>query len=46
MANPKVLIPFYSRTGTIEGLAKAIAEGAAGRGRRGPPAPRPRAGRP
>ena len=25
---PKVLIPFYSRSGTIEGLAKAVAEGA------------------
>jgi NAD(P)H dehydrogenase (quinone) len=32
MANPKVLIPFYSRTGTIEGLAKAIAEGAQAEG--------------
>ena len=28
MSKPKILIPFYSRTGTIEGLAKAIAEGA------------------
>jgi NAD(P)H dehydrogenase (quinone) len=28
MASPKVLIPFYSRTGTIERLAKAVAEGA------------------
>ena len=26
--NPKVLIPFYSRSGTIERLAKAVAEGA------------------
>ena len=32
MAKPKILIPFYSRTGTIEGLAKAIAEGAAAEG--------------
>src|SRR6201995_5449110 len=32
MANPKVLIPFYSRTGTIEALAKAIAEGAQSEG--------------
>lgn len=29
---PKVLIPFYSRSGTIEALAKAIAEGAQGEG--------------
>ena len=29
---PKVLIPFYSRTGTIEGLAKAVAEGAEAEG--------------
>ena len=28
----KILIAFYSRTGTIEGLAKAIAEGASGEG--------------
>ncbi|HEY0266919.1 MAG TPA: NAD(P)H:quinone oxidoreductase [Rhizomicrobium sp.] len=28
MAAPKVLIPFYSRSGTIEGLARAVAEGA------------------
>ena len=32
MSKPKILIPFYSRTGTIEGLAKAIAEGAAAEG--------------
>jgi NAD(P)H dehydrogenase (quinone) len=32
MSQPKILIPFYSRTGTIEGLAKAIAEGAAAEG--------------
>lgn len=32
MAAPKVLIPFYSRTGTIEALAKAIAEGAEAEG--------------
>ena len=32
MSRPKILIPFYSRTGTIEGLAKAIAEGAAAEG--------------
>ena len=29
---PKILIPFYSRTGTIEGLAKAVAEGAQSEG--------------
>jgi len=29
---PKVLIPFYSRTGTIEALAKAVAEGAEAEG--------------
>src|ERR1700710_2390914 len=29
---PKVLIPFYSRSGTIEALAKAIAEGAEAEG--------------
>jgi NAD(P)H dehydrogenase (quinone) len=28
MAAPKILIPFYSRTGTIERLANAVAEGA------------------
>ena len=32
MAAPKILIPFYSRTGTIEGLAKAVAEGAEAEG--------------
>ena len=32
MAAPKVLIPFYSRTGTIESLAKAVAEGAEAEG--------------
>lgn len=32
MSKPKILILFYSRTGTIEGLAKAIAEGAAAEG--------------
>jgi NAD(P)H dehydrogenase (quinone) len=32
MAAPKILIPFYSRTGTIEGLAKAVAEGAEAQG--------------
>jgi NAD(P)H dehydrogenase (quinone) len=32
MAAPKVLIAFYSRTGTIERLAKAVAEGAEGEG--------------
>lgn len=32
MANPKVFIPFYSRSGTVEGLAKAIAEGAQSQG--------------
>jgi NAD(P)H dehydrogenase (quinone) len=32
MAAPKILIPFYSRTGTIEALAKAVAEGAAAEG--------------
>src|SRR6187455_1266207 len=31
-AGPKVLIPFYSRTGTIEALAKAVAEGAQSEG--------------
>jgi NAD(P)H dehydrogenase (quinone) len=30
--SPKILIPFYSRTGTIEALAKAVAEGAQGEG--------------
>jgi NAD(P)H dehydrogenase (quinone) len=32
MTTPKILIPFYSRTGTIEGLAKAVAEGASAEG--------------
>ena len=32
MAAPKILIAFYSRTGTIEGLAKAVAEGAQAEG--------------
>ena len=32
MSKPKILIPFYSRSGTIEGLAKAIAEGAGAEG--------------
>ena len=32
MAAPKVLIAFYSRTGTIERLARAVAEGAQGEG--------------
>lgn len=32
MAAPKILIPFYSRSGTIEALAKAVAEGAASEG--------------
>jgi NAD(P)H dehydrogenase (quinone) len=32
MSKPKILIPFYSRTGTIEGLAKAVAEGAGAEG--------------
>lgn len=32
MAAPKVLIPFYSRTGTIEKLARAVAEGAQAEG--------------
>ena len=32
MAAPKVLIPFYSRTGTIERLARAVAEGAEAEG--------------
>jgi NAD(P)H dehydrogenase (quinone) len=31
-ARPKVLIPFYSRTGTIEALARAVAEGAEAEG--------------
>jgi NAD(P)H dehydrogenase (quinone) len=32
MASVKVLIPFYSRSGTIERLAKAVAEGAESEG--------------
>ena len=32
MSKPKILIPFYSRTGTIESLAKAVAEGASAEG--------------
>jgi NAD(P)H dehydrogenase (quinone) len=32
MTAPKILIPFYSRTGTIEALALAIAEGAKAEG--------------
>ena len=32
MAQPKILVPFYSRTGTVEALAKAVGEGAAGEG--------------
>jgi NAD(P)H dehydrogenase (quinone) len=32
MAAPKILIPFYSRTGTIERLAGAVAEGARAEG--------------
>jgi len=32
MTSPKILIPFYSRSGTIEGLAKAVAEGAEAEG--------------
>ena len=43
MADVKVLIAFYSRGGSTEALAKAIAEGAGGRGG-GCPAPRPRSG--
>ena len=27
MSSPKILIPFYSRSGTVEALAKAVAEG-------------------
>ncbi len=30
--SPKVLIAFYSRSGTVEGLAKAVAEGATAEG--------------
>ena len=32
MADVKILIPFYSRTGTLEALAKAVAEGARAEG--------------
>ena len=32
MSKPKIFIPFYSRSGTIEALAKAVAEGAQGEG--------------
>ncbi len=32
MSKPKILIPFYSRSGTIERLALAVAEGAAAEG--------------
>jgi NAD(P)H dehydrogenase (quinone) len=32
VAGPKVFIPFYSRSGTIERLAKAVAEGAESEG--------------
>lgn len=32
MATPKILIPFYSRTGTVEALALAIADGARSEG--------------
>ena len=32
MAAPKVLIPFYSRSGTIERLALVVAEGAEAEG--------------
>ena len=32
MASPKILIPFYSRSGTIERLALAVAEGARAEG--------------
>ena len=47
MSAPKVLIPFYSRSGTIEAPGpEAVAEGARGRGRRSAPAPGPRTGRP
>ena len=46
MAAPKVLIPFYSRTGTIERLARAVAEGAEAEGAEVRLAPGARAGRP
>lgn len=32
MAAPKILIPFYSRSGTVAGLAEAVAEGARAEG--------------
>lgn len=32
MSGPKVFIPFYSRTGTVERLARAVAEGAESEG--------------
>jgi len=32
MSSPKILIPFYSRSGTIQRLAEAVAEGARGQG--------------
>ena len=32
MSAPKIFIPFYSRSGTIEGLARAVAEGAESQG--------------
>ncbi|MES2472812.1 MAG: NAD(P)H:quinone oxidoreductase [Pseudomonadota bacterium] len=32
MATPKILIPFYSRTGSVEALARAVAEGAQSEG--------------
>lgn len=32
MTSPKILIPFYSRSGTIERLAQAVAEGAKSEG--------------
>lgn len=32
MSSPKILIPFYSRTGTIRRLAEAVAEGARAEG--------------
>ena len=32
MSAPKIFIPFYSRSGTIEGLARAVAEGAESEG--------------
>ena len=32
MSTPKILIPFYSRSGTIARLAEAVAEGARAEG--------------